>query len=194
MRPLPRTRIGISALLILGGCIPVGQDASDNLMENPLYAKRYYDELAENLVSLSIHNDPLLQEKGKEKKVERARHDALTNAQEAERRQRSGTQGAFIPIEEYARGRALLIGNNLYLSTDFEVLPGLSLHLFLTTVVDPRDGVFPDPDAVDIGPLKNMYGAQEFPIQLPKDPILYRTLVLWDTTLERLVSFAQLSK
>lgn len=194
MRPLRHILIDMSALLILGGCIPVGQDASDNLMENPLYAKRYYDELAENLVSLSIHNDPLLQEKGREKKVERARHDALTKAQEAERRQRSGTQGAFIPMEEYAQGRALLIGNNLYLSPDFEVMPGLSLHLFLTTVVDPRDEVFPDLDAVDIGPLKSVYGAQEFSTQLPKDPTLYRTAVLWDTTLERLVSFAQLSK
>ncbi|MBI1934776.1 hypothetical protein HYS30_03875, partial [Candidatus Peregrinibacteria bacterium] len=92
------------------------------------------------------------------------------------------------------RGMALLSGNTLYLSPDFEGTPGISLHLFLTTVVDPRDVKFPDADVVDLGPLKSAYGAQAFPATLPLNPILYRTAVLWDTALERLIAFAQLSE
>ena len=175
--------------------MPIGQRVPEHdLMENPLYAKRYYDELLENLVSLSIHQNPLLQEKGKEKKIEQARRDALIKAREAEQNQQSGPKGAFIPMEEYAQGIALLTGNTLYLSPDFAVTPGISLHLFLTTAVDPRDTKFPDPAAVDLGPLKNAYGAQAFAVNLSASPTHYRTAVLWDAALERLVSFAQLSE
>lgn len=175
--------------------MPIGQKMPEHdLMENPLYAKRYYDELLENLVSLSIHQNPLLQEKGKEKKIEQARRDAIIKAREAEKKQQSGTKGTFIPMEEYARGMALLAGNTLYLSSDFEVTPGISLHLFLTTSVDPRDTMFPDHSAIDLGPLQSAFGAQTFATNLPANPILYRTAVLWDTALERLVGFAQLSE
>lgn len=196
MRSLTQTRIGFCLLIVLGGCIPVGQRTPEyDLMENPLYAKRYYDELLENLVSLSLHKDPFLQEKDREKKVEHARRDALTKAREAEQKQRSGTQGTFIPMEEYAQGTAFLDGHTLYLSSDFAVTPGISLHLFLTTNVDPRDAPFPDPDAIDLGPLKSAYGTQDFAANLPaKNPTLYRTAVLWDSALERLVAFAQLSE
>lgn len=162
-------------------------------MENPLYAKRYYDELVENLVSITIHSAPVLQKKGMEKTVERARRDAIAKTQEAEKRQRSGIKGAFIPMEEYARGTAFLSGNTLYLSPDFEATPGISLHLFLTTAVDPRDVAFPDPSAVDLGLLQSAYGAQALPANLPADQA-HRTAVIFDVALERLVSFAQLSE
>lgn len=182
-----------SAALAAGGCAYREKEPSPLLMENPLYAKRYYDELVENLVSITIHSDPVLQKKGVEKTVERARRAALAKAREAEERQRGGAQGAFIPMEEYALGTAFFSGNALYLSSDFEVTPGISLHLFLTTAVDPRDVAFPDSDAIDLGPLKSAYGAQAFAVQLPaSSSIPYRTAVLWDTALERLVSFAQL--
>lgn len=185
----------LGTALVLSGCLPMPQAQREHdPLQNPLYAERYYDELVENLVSLSIHNNPLLQEKGKEKKVERARRDALIKAREVEAKQRGGTKGTFIPMEEYARGVAFLDGHILSLSPDFEVTPGLSLHLFLTTAVDPRDVEFPDQDAIDLGPLKSAYGAQEFPVKLTKSPILYRTAVLWDQALERLVSFAQLGE
>ncbi|MBI2117499.1 hypothetical protein HYT95_01235 [Candidatus Peregrinibacteria bacterium] len=195
MRFLRRTLIGFSLFISLTGCLPTGSKTQQHdPFDNPLYAKRYYDELLENLVSLSLHKDPMLQEKGKEKIIEHARRDALAKAQEAEQKQQVGTRGVFIPMEEYARGTALLAGNTLYLSTDFEATPGLSIRLFLTTAVDPRDVKFPDADAMDLGPLKSAYGAQAFPATLPLNPILYRTAVLWDTALERLIAFAQLSE
>ncbi|MBI4129653.1 hypothetical protein HY464_03090 [Candidatus Peregrinibacteria bacterium] len=195
MRFLRRTLIGFSLFISLTGCLPRGSKTQQHdPFDNPLYAKRYYDELLENLVSLSLHKDPMLQEKGKEKIIEHARRAAIAKGQEAGRKQQVGTKGAFIPMEEYVRGMALLSGNTLYLSPDFEATPGLSLRLFLTTVVDPRDMKFPDADAIDLGPLKNAYGAQEFAANLPLSPILYRTAVLFDTALERLVSFAQLSE
>lgn len=195
MWSLHRTIVGTSILFLLGGCLPTDQRVPENdLMENPLYAKRYYDELAENLVSLSIHKNPLLQEKGKEKTVEHVRREALVQGRKTEQELLSGTKGAFIPMEEYAQGIAFLDSHALYLSSDFEVTPGISLHLFLTTAVDPRDTLFPDPNAIDLGPLKSAYGAQSFAANLPANPILFRTAVLWDTALERLVSFAQLSE
>lgn len=164
-------------------------------MDNPLYAKRYYDELVENLVSITIHSDPVLQKKGMAKTVERARRDAIAKAQEAEKRQRSGIQGTFIPMEEYTRGTAFLSGFTLYLSPDFEVTPGLSPHLFLTTAVDPRDVSFPDTEAVDLGHIPSAYGAQAFTVPTPptgQEAPPFRTAVIFDTALERLVSFAQL--
>ena len=184
----------LSTTIALGGCLSIGQEDQIDPLDNPLYAERYYDELTESLVSLSIHQDPLLQDKGKEKKVESARRDALVKGREVEKRQQGGTKGIFIPMEEFAKGAVFLDGHTLYLSSDFEVTPGISLHLFLTTVVDPRDAPFPDPDAIDLGPMKSTYGAQAFVANLPTSPVLYRTAVLWDTTLERLVSFAQLSE
>ena len=185
----------LSIAITLGGCLPIAQERQEyDPLSNPLYAKRYYDELLENLVSLSIYKNPILQKKGKEKKVELSRRDAIMKAKEAEQKQRSGTKGAFIPMEEYAHGIALLDGHTIYLSSDFEVTPGISLLLFLTTAVDPRDTPFPDPDAIDFGPLQSAYGAQAFTANLPASTILYRTAVLWDTALERLVSFAQLSE
>lgn len=195
MRLLRRTLIGIGMLINLTGCLltePKTQQRDP--LDNPLYAKRYYDELLENLVSLSLHKDPILQKKGKEQIIERARRDALVETREAEQKQRSGTKGTFIPMEEYAQGVAFLDGHTLSLSSDFEVTPGISIHLFLTTAVDPRDAKFPDPDAIDLGPLQSAYGAQTFATHLPASPILYRTAVLWDTALERLVSFAQLGE
>jgi len=192
---LRRTLIGLSLLITLTGCRPaVSKMQQYDPFDNPLYAKRYYDELLENLVSLSLHKDPMLQEKGKEKIVDRARRNALAKVQETKQKQQGGTKGVFIPMEEYARGTALLTGNTLYLSPDFEGTPGLSLHLFLTTAVDPRDVEFPDADAIDLGPLKSAYGAQEFAANLPLNQVLYRTVILWDAALERLVSFAQLSE
>lgn len=193
MRP-PRTVI-VSTALLLGGCILAGRERQESdPMSNPLYTKRYYDELVENLVSITIHSDPVLQKKGMTKTVERARRDAIAKAQEAEKRQRSGIKGAFIPMEEYVQGTAFLNDNTLYLSSDFEATPGISLHLFLTTAVDPRDVAFPDPSAVDLGLLQSAYGAQAFPAHLPADQSPYRTAVIFDAALERLVSFAQLSE
>ena len=195
MRSLHQTLIGFSLLITLTGCLQTGPKAQQHdPLDNPLYAKRYYDELLENLVSLSLHQDPILQEKRKEKIVGHARRDAIMKAQEAEQRQRNAPQGTFIPMGEYAQGEALIAGDTLYLSPDFEVTPGISLHLFLTTVVDPRDTPFPDPEAIDLGPLQSTYGAQAFAANLPASSVLYRTAVLWDTALERLVSFAQLGE
>ncbi len=190
MRRLPL--LIASAVLATGGCAYKEKTPQPLLMENPLYAKRYYDELVENLVSITIHNDPVLQQKGMTTTVERGRRDAIAKAQETEKRLRNGIRGAFIPMEEYARGTAFLSGNTLHLSSDFSVTPGLSLHLFLTTAVDPRDVAFPDPSAVDLGLLRSAYGAQTFSAGLPADHTSFRTAVIFDTTLERLVSFAQL--
>lgn len=164
-------------------------------MDNPLYAKQYYDELVENLVSITIHSDPILQKKGVAATVERARRDAIAKAQETDKRQKNGIQGAFIPMEEYVRGTAFLSGNILYLSPNFEVTPGLSLHIFLTSAVDPRDVAFPDPEAVDLGHIPSAYGAQTFtvpPTPADQETPPFRTAVIFDTALERLVGFAQL--
>jgi hypothetical protein len=82
----------------------------------------------------------------------------------------------------------------LYLSSDFVSKPGTNLHVYLTTVVDPRDGSFPDPTAIDLGAIQTVYGAQQFAVPKQEKPELLRTFVLWDKGFNRLYGFAQLTK
>lgn len=180
--------------ILLTGCAFARREGTRDPFRNPLFTERYYEELVESMVNLSLYHHPLLKEPKKQNAVDRARRTALQRSMEAEKTQHEGMRGAFIPMEEYTKGIALLVGEYLYFSTDFVATPGPSLHLYLSTVVDPRDDSFPDATAIDLGPLQNPYGAQEYRVSLRENLPLYRTVALWDTSLEYLHSFAQLSK
>ena len=99
-----------------------------------------------------------------------------------------------MPINEYAKGDFLYIDDTLYVGTLFEIDPLPGLHVYLTTVVDPRDVEFPDDTAMDLGPIQTAYGAHAYEVPSVENPLLYRTVVLWDNELGRLHSFAQLNK
>ena len=181
--------------ILLAGCTS-SNSSGPNLeahLLNPLYAERYYDNLVDRIVELEIQKDPILENERKKKIADETRRKALAGAQEAQKKQREGPRGFFIGVQEYAQGETLYLGDTLYLSTTFETDPGPSLHLYLSTIVDPRDTEFPDETTFDLGRLESPYGVQQYAVPEVEDPLLYRTAVLWDTKLERLYGFAQLS-
>ncbi len=197
------TRFALIALpLILSGCASFGLPKEDvalrDLLRNPLYAEYYYDDLTEQMVTLALREDPILEEPGIRSVVDRARTRSLEHAALAVKAQEKGRRGGFISERELAAGDALLLENVLYIGPTFNVAPGPALSVYLTTLVDPRDAApFPDPTAVRLGGIKNNYGAQSYAVPPQPEPTgtgaSLRTAVLWDDDLGILYGFAQLT-
>ena len=186
--------------LLLAGCtepsLPTGQanPNPETLMGNPLFVERYAEELVNSMAEMKIQNDPILGEFGKEAIIDSTRVFWTEQTKEARRKQLEGRSGIFIPAEEFVKGEVLFLGSTLFFDTLFEVIPGPELHVYLTTVVDPRDIAFPDTTAIDLGIIQSAYGAQSYEIPVLENPMSYRTIVLWDTQLERMYGFAQISE
>jgi hypothetical protein len=187
--------LAAASVLTLTACS--AQERSQNLeslLQNPLFAERYAEEIVQSMVEMKIAQDPLLEEAGKEAIVDSTRQDWNQRAADAKQLQREGRLGLFIPIKEHVTGEVLVKDSILYFGPTFEVMPGPALHLYYTTAVDPRDVEFPDETAIDLGLLQSPYGAQQFTLPVLENPIHYRTIVLWDAALERLYGFAQISE
>ena len=167
--------------------------ANSDVLRNPLYAEWYYKDLVEDMMNLEIQNDPIMQDEKKKAVIDATRQDALEHAKAATKRRQSGLSGHFTAGQEDSKGQVLLLSGILNLGPDFDVVPGPSLHLYLTTAVDPRDIKFPDPSALDLGVMHGPYGAQYYLLPRGQQDMLYRTVVLWDSKLERIYGFAQLS-
>lgn len=182
------------ALLLLTGCnAAIFSPDEEALMRNPLYAEHYAEQLVDAMVNLEVYEDPVLEDEAKKKIVSDTKEKGLAVARQARTDQRDGIIGQFIPMKEYAEGEVLYKENFLHVAPSFVTTPGPDLHVWMTTVVDPRDVEFPDPTAIDIGSLKTAYGAQSYAVPKVEDPKAYRTVVLWDNALGRLWSFAQIS-
>ena len=160
-------------------------------LENPLTAARYGEELADRMANLIIQNDPAVESIG-QKVLEKKIAEAKDMAQQARAIQDRGMFGGIIPIEQTVTGYGLYVDDTLYLSSDFMTDPGPSLHVYLSEIVDPRDG-FPDSSALDLGQLKAAYGPSVYDVPPTKNPQLLRTLVFYDTELKIIYGFAQLS-
>jgi hypothetical protein len=194
---MKRTHLLLASLSItLAGCgnavgLPEYDTTLQDLLRNPLYAEYYYDDLTDFTVDLVLHNDPILEDSNINETVNRVRTRALQHAKRAVDAQNRGKRGSFVSDKRIALGEALLLDSVLYFGPTFNAPPGPSLSVYLTTIIDPRDGEFPDPTAVRIGGIKNQYGAQSFalPVHTGSGETL-RTAVLWDDTL---YGFAQLS-
>ncbi len=184
----------ISALLLFGCKNANTSVNTDALFDNPLFVERYAEEMVQGLVELKIQGDPILEDKGIAKIVDKERLSWMANAKEARSQQREGRSGHFITINKYITGEALYLENMLYFGTLFEVTPSPALHVHLTTVVDPRDVEFPDETSIDLGKLQSAYGAQAYQVPEVENPLLYRTVVLWDKALGQMHGFTQLSK
>ena len=184
---------GLISAAALAGCT-AKTVTIDDLLQNPLFAERYAESMVDRLVELDITKNPVLEDPAKKAFVETQRKHWLEVAREAREEQREGTTGNLVPINEYAKGDFLYIDGTLYAGTLFEIDPLPGLHMYLTTVVDPRDVEFPDDTAMDLGPIQTAYGAQAYEVPSVENPPLYRTVVLWDDRLGRLHSFAQLNK
>lgn len=184
-----------ASLLLLAACsgASTGSATLDQKLKNPLYAKHYYEDLVGQMVTLEINNDPIL--KTAKKVVDDTRIDGTKLAQNAVDTSSNNPHGSFISDKHLVQGSALAIGSTLYLGSDFQSTPGPSLHIYLTSAVDPRVVQFPDTTAVDLGTLQDPYGAQQFSIPEQKTgaPEL-RTVVLWDNAIGMAYGFVQLGK
>ncbi len=186
--------LGLS-LLLLSACSR-GPAVSEEIKEktkNPLYAKRYYEDLVEHMVNLEIQNDPLSESGATKDMIEDTRIAALSEAKSANAKRSSGLNGSLVSDFDYARGNVLLLDNVLFLGPEFSATPGIDLHVYVSSTIDPRDAAFPDPSAADLGSLKEAYGAQQYdvPKQTEGEPA-FRTFVLFDRALNRVYGFAQL--
>lgn len=181
------------SFLLLAGCGVRGTSISEQ-NQNPLTAARYGDELANALADLIIQNDPIAEDPGMKARIQDEIEQAKKIGNNARNILNRGSMGPLIPIKEDMEGWAAYTNGTLYLSSDFYTRPGPSLRVYLTTVVDPRDVDFPDETAIDLGEIQSMYGAQEYAVNTDTEPRLLRTVALYDTTLQRLFGFAQLSQ
>jgi hypothetical protein len=183
----------LAVTLLLSACNAGGATSISVEIDNPLTASRYGDELADRLANLIIQNDPIIEKPGMKDTIARKISEAKNIATSARALQDRGMMGALIPEKQNMVGYALYVNDTLYFSSDFETDPGPSLHVFLSKVVDPRDATFPDESAIDLGEIQTPYGPATYDVPDQDKPELLRTLVLYDTTLERLYGFAQLS-
>lgn len=194
-----RVKIAISlaaASLLCAGCSTFGKpDAA--LLDNPLYAEWYYKDLVENMMNLQIQADPAVKDSAKKAIIDKTRKDALAMAQEATAKREQGKSGLLKPISQSAQGQVLLLDDTLYLGPDTNVMPGPELHVYVTPVQDPLTTgtgavklTFPDASAIDLGVIRNPYGAQSY--KLPAHSLDLRSVVLWDAKLEKIYAFAQL--
>lgn len=168
-------------------------DALDQHLQNPLFAEQYFETLVQRMVELVITQDPILQDQQKKTIADDVRREGLEKAKEATQKQLSGTYGEFISASEWAIGEVLYVKDTVYFGPEFRVDPGPSLHVFFTTTVDPRLESFPDESALNLGQIQSIFGDQSYPVPRVENPLLYRTVVLFDTVLERIYAFAQLS-
>ncbi len=178
---------------LLTACGSVSRTSIEEQNRNPFTASRYGDELADTMANLIIVDDPILKEEGMRERIQEVIEEGKAIADEAREEMSGMMEGVFISLGQETAGRVLHDGEVLFLSSDFETDPGPSLHLYLTTAVDPRDLEFPDPTAIDLGETQSVYGAQTYDLPAIEDPRLYRTAVLWDSDLKRLWAFAQLA-
>lgn len=186
--------LALAPAIALSACNGSTSMNSDPL-QNPLYAEYYYDDLVESMVNFQL-NDPnaVADDERLQKVLEDVRYQGLKKAQEANKLQDTGAKGMLVQAKAFAQGEALFANNTVYFGPDFLSAPGPSLHVYLSTRVDPRDvEVFPSADDVDLGLMTTPYGTQQY--ATPElDPVAYRTVVLYDTMLKRVYSFVQLAK
>lgn len=181
-------------LLALTACQNNGsqEHTLNYLLENPLFAERYAESMVDTMVNLEIYNDPLIEDEKKKDIADKAKKKWLEVAQKSRKEQRKGSIGHFNSVKEYAAGEVLYLNDTIFLAPDFDSSVGPSMHFFLTTVVDPRDVEFPDETAIDIGEVQSNLGTARYNVPKVENPKDFRTLVLWDTKLERIYGFAQL--
>ena len=189
-----RTLLFVIPLLFLSACSShaSGSMTLDENLKNPLFAHRYYLDLVDEMVNLQLNNDPILKDAGKKAAVDDARIAGTKIAQDTAAMIQKNIHGTIQSEKDRAAGSVLLTNSALYFSTDFISSPGPSLHVYLSTAVDPRQVHFPDATAVDLGRVQNPYGAQTFMLPKTDKPVTYRSIALWDNALATFYGFAQL--
>lgn len=165
----------------------------DENLKNPLFAQRYYEDLTEQMVTLELRNDPLLKDASKKAIIERTRTQSTKHAQDALALRQTGLNGTMQSDKDLALGSVTLVNDTLFFGTDFIATPGPSLHVYVSSLVDPRSERFPDSSAVDLGVLHSAYGAQAFALPKTSPQTTYRSVALRDDALGTIYGFAQLA-
>lgn len=191
--------IALIAPLLLVACNSnndLQAQSRDTLLKNPLYLELYSEQLVDTMVNLEVYGDPLIEDEAKKKIADTTKEYWLAESKKARKAQRQSSKGELITMKEYVTGEVMFTkdGSAVHFGPTFTSTPGPSVHAFISSTIDPRDVEFPDPTAIDLGEILIPYGAQSFyPEQRIVDAMKYRTIVIWDTKLERLYGFAQIS-
>lgn len=189
-----RLSLALPSLLLLAACANGAGDTSvGEMLKNPLYAEHYYDARTDHMVNLVLQNDPLAKDAVSKEVVEKFRAEALRQATKANQEQARGAGGAILSDFSYARGEALLLDNTLYIGPTFDIVPGPDIRVYVSTMLDPREGTFPDESAVALGVLKTAYGAHSYALPDVDPPRTdLRSVVFYDQRFKRIYGFAQL--
>lgn len=179
-----------SSFLILSACGAAKSAELTDLLKNPLYAEQYYDAQTEHMVDLLINSGALLKDESIKSAIDKTRLEGVRLAKEATSLQAKGKMGVIMSDTSEAGGEVLLLNGVLYLGPEFLLSPSVNVHVYLSSVLDPRDGVFPDETAVDIGPVNTTFGATSYNVAVDTEHL--RTFVLYDNTLKRILGFSQL--
>lgn len=189
----------LPALLLLSACSSTGQSLSENL-KNPLFAEYYYQDLATTLADVEINatlpgNAALLKDPARKALLEQQKTQATQNASTAQKVRDRASTGDFVSANESEQGTVMLVDGTLFTNPAFNSPAGPSLHIFLTTVIDPTDkpSAFPDSSALDLGLVNQPYGTSSYTLPSGAAKTHYRTVVLYDTMLRSIYGFAQLS-
>lgn len=194
---MSHTRLSFLGLLILTACTaspapaPVSHPLSERL-QNPLFAEQYWSDQAEHMADFVRNKDPLLKDGVKKAAVDAARTKALQKLDEVRASMKTGRRGSFLIATESIQGSALLLNNTLYFSALFACFPNPETHVYLSSVIDPRDAAFPDPTAFDAGALQSPYGDQTYVLPESQKNKRFNTVVIYDKSLNRIMGFAQL--
>jgi hypothetical protein len=190
-----RLLLALSPALLLTACGGAKSADLQTLLENPLYAEQFYDAQVENMVNLILSSGALLKDPATKKAIDDTRVEGLSHAKEATTLQARGKLGVIVSDTEEAAGEALLLDGVLYTGPEFQMLPGGDVRVYVSTVLDPRDGVFPDDTATEIDRVHTPFGASSYNVQLSGDELdAVRTVVFYDRELKRIVGFAQLQE
>ncbi len=182
-----------SGLLFLSACSAPKSADLKTLLQNPLYAERYYDSQVDHMVDLIIDSGALLQDPSVKEVIDNARVEGLKLAREATTLQTQGKIGGIISDTEEVMGEALILNNVLYIGPAFQLLPGIDTRLYLSEMIDPRESTFPDETAVEIGGFNTAFGASTYELSVSGENLeKVRSLVFYDRGLNRIVGFAQM--
>lgn len=194
----PSLFAALPVALLLAACGTQTPAEQADLVGNPLYARYYYQDLMETMANYGIQRDRMLENKEKKGIVDATKKRAQEHLKLATDKVNAGKSGGFMSDTGYASGIALLHEGTIYFSQDFNTLPGPSIYVFASDIADPGAGTgslsFPREGSLSLGPLQTPYGAQAYAIPAEGKDMAFRSVILWDNRLERLMGYAQLGQ
>lgn len=183
--------LAASSLLLISACAPTKSADLNAQLQNPLYAKQYYDAQVDDMVNFLIESGSILKDASVKAQIDKTRIEGLGLAKKAHDLRNKGLMGTFMSDTEDVQGDVLVLDGTMYTGPEFVMHPGVDVHVYISTVLDPRNAAFPDTTAVDMGAIHTAFGATAYAV--PASVSKPKVVVLYDKALKRIVGFAQLS-